>query len=63
MTMVASESHVSWDVEGWVRSALAAWAREYEEIEIVRAGRFIEVLVDGVAVARVEVRKIPLLFA
>lgn len=65
MTMVASESHVSWDVEGWVKAAMRAWANGYEEIQIVghSAGgeRWIEIVVEHVPIARVEVRKIPFL--
>jgi len=44
---------------------MCAWARDYEEIQIVghtQSGeRWQEIVVDGVPIARVEVRKIPLL--
>jgi len=63
--MAVQESPVTWDVEGWVRAAMCAWARDYEEIQIVghtQSGeRWQEIVVDGVPIARVEVRKIPLL--
>lgn len=55
------ESHVQWDVEGWVKAALCNWARDYEEIQI---GRFttegrsrIVINVEGVPIATVTVRK------
>jgi len=63
--MQTTESHVSWDVEGWVKAAMCAWAREYEEIQIARYTQdgqsWMEILIDHVPIARVEVRKIPTL--
>jgi hypothetical protein len=59
--MSVQESPVTWDVEGWVRAALRAWARDYEEIEVSRTLRGdLVILVEHVPIARVEVRKIPI---
>jgi hypothetical protein len=59
--MSVQESPVTWDVEGWVRAALRAWARDYEEIEVSRTlGGDLVIVVDSVPIARVEVRKIPI---
>jgi hypothetical protein len=65
MSTQVQESPVTWDVEGWVKAALRAWARDYEEIQIVghtvpNGQPWIEIVVDHVPIARVEVRKIPL---
>ena len=62
--MATAENHVvSYDIEGWVKAALRAWAREYEEIQIVghttEGQSWIEILIDHASIARVEVRKIP----
>ena len=53
------ESHVSWDVEGWVKAAMRAWANGYEEIQVHTCpdGRGIEILVHGEPVAVVRVRR------
>ena len=52
MTVQAYEDHpVSWDVEGWVRAALRAWARDYEEIQVVRGERCLEILVEDLPVS------------
>lgn len=56
------ESHVNWDVEGWVKAALRNWADGYEEIEVHAAGGEIEICVYGRPIATVLVRKLsPLL--
>lgn len=49
------ESHVSWDVEGWVKAALRNWAHGYEEIQILSNGERISISVYGEQIAVVRV--------